>query len=301
MTLVLVFQILIDTLKALIFKSILKLSKALSLKNNRSFARFIGKLVWRLSKKNKQVTLTNLSRCYPDLSTKETEELAKKTINATIMNMMELGKLWDKNLKTDELIDNIHGINAFDKALKQGKGLLLAVPHMGNWEVLNLVLAKFDKFAFLYKPPSDKKVEKTLVDFRGKSKALQIEANLKGVRKIMIHLKDKGFIAILPDQRPKGGQGVFAPFYGIPTYTMTLFSKLAVKTKVPVFFAYALRTQNGFDVHFEESEDEIRQDLDTSVAYMNSKIQQIVDKAPEQYQWTYKRFSIQSEGEPPFY
>jgi KDO2-lipid IV(A) lauroyltransferase len=82
---------------------------------------------------------------------------------------------------------------------------------------------------------------------------------------------------------------------------MTLFSKLAIKTKVPVFFAYALRTQTGFDVFFEESGEGIYSDLESSVTYMNNKIEQIVEKAPEQYQWTYKRFSIQPEGEPKFY
>lgn len=288
-------------MKAFIFKLILKLSRALSLKHNRSVARFLGEITWKLSKKNKHVTLTNIERCYPDLSEAQKISLAKKSMNAAIMNMMELGRLWDKKLEVNDIVDNIYGIESFEKALAQGKGLLLAAPHMGNWEVLNLVLARFDKFAFLYKPPGDKNIEKILVDFRGKSKALQIEANLKGVRKIMIHLKDKGFVAILPDQRPKGGQGVFAPFYGIPTYTMTLFSKLAVKTKVPVFFAYALRTEKGFDVFFEESGEEIHSNLEDSVAYMNRKIQSIVDKAPEQYQWTYKRFSIQPEGERSFY
>ena len=217
------------------------------------------------------------------------------------MNMMELGVLWDKNTKKEHVIEKIHGAELFASALAQGDGLLLALPHMSNWEVLNLVLAEYDKYAFLYKPPTDEKVEQLLVKYRGQSKALQIEANLKGVRKIMNHLKNKGFITILPDQRPKGGQGVFAPFYNIPTYTMSLFSRLAIKTKVPVFFAYALRTENGFEVFFEKSDDEIYSDLDTSVDYMNAKIQQIVDKAPEQYQWTYKRFSIQPEGEPPFY
>lgn len=288
-------------MKALIFKLVLKFSKTLSLKYNRSVAEVLGKITWKLSKKNKHITLTNIEKCYPDLSKDQAINLAKQSINSAVMNMMELGKLWDKKLDVNDVVQNICGLENFAKALSQGKGLLLAAPHMGNWEVLNLVLARFDKFAFLYKPPVDKKIEKILVDFRGKSKALQIEANLKGVRKIMVHLKNKGFVAILPDQRPKGGQGVFMPFYGIPTYTMTLFSKLAVKTKVPVFFAYALRTEKGFDVFFEESGEEIHSNLEDSVAYMNSRIQQIVDKAPEQYQWTYKRFSIQPDGEPPFY
>ena len=57
----------------------------------------------------------------------------------------------------------------------------------------------------------------------------------------------------------------------------------------------------GFEVFFEKSNDEIYSDLESSVEYMNAKIQKIVDKAPEQYQWTYKRFSIQPDGEPPFY
>ncbi len=215
--------------------------------------------------------------------------------------MLELGILWNKKSAVDNFIGNIYGLDAFKQTLAQNKGLLLAVPHMGNWEVLNLVLAQFDKFAFLYKPPSDKKIENLLVKYRGKSQATQIEANAGGVRKMMLHLKNKGFLAILPDQRPKGGQGIFAPFYGIDTYTMTLFSKLAKKTKVPVFFAYALRTKTGFDVYFEKCEDSIYADLQTSVTYLNHHIQTIVDKAPEQYQWTYKRFSIQSKGKNTFY
>ena len=79
------------------------------------------------------------------------------------------------------------------------------------------------------------------------------------------------------------------------------FKALNPLSKVPVFFAYALRTENGFEVFFEKSNDEIYSDLESSVEYMNAKIQKIVDKAPEQYQWTYKRFSIQPDGEPPFY
>ncbi len=258
-------------------------------------------LVIKLSKKSKHITQTNIKKCFPKLAESEQEKLVKKSMESAVMNFFELGQIWKKTTKTKDVIQNIYGVPEFEHALKQGKGLLLAVPHIGNWEALNLVLAEFDKYAFLYKPPSDKKVEEVLVKYRGKSKAKQIEANIKGVRQIMLHLKDKGFVTILPDQRPKSGQGMFSSFYEIPTYTMTLFSKLAVKTKAPVFFAYALRTEKGFDVYFDKSDNAIYTDLITSVNYLNKKIQSIVDKAPEQYQWTYKRFSIQPEGEPPFY
>lgn len=272
-----------------------------TLKQNRTIARYLALVLWKLSKKNKHITQTNINKCFPHLNQKQQEEMAKKTMASTISNFLELATIWNESTSYQQYVDNIYGQDDFSAALKQANGLLLAVPHMGNWEVLNMVLDQFDKYAFLYKPPSDKKIENLLKKYRGQSNALQIEANLKGVRKIMKHLKNKGFVTILPDQKPKSGQGVFAPFYGIPTYTMSLFSRLALKTKVPVFFAYTLRTENGFDVYFEQSNEEIYKDLETSVAYMNQKIQEIVEKAPEQYQWTYKRFSIQADGEQNFY
>ena len=288
-------------MKVFLFKAILALGRVLSLSAGRRFASVFGWLFWLLSKKNKKITLTNIRKCFPEKSESHQKQLAKACINATLMNFMELGRIWDKNKSVDDLVDNIYGVEEFQSALKQGKGLLLAAPHFGNWEVVNLVLARFEKFAFLYKAPDDEKIEQLLIESRGKSEALQIEASPKGVKKILLHLKDQGFIAILPDQRPKSGQGIFVPFYNIPTYTMTLFPKLAVKTQVPVFFVYALRKAKGFDVYFEKSSDEIYGDIEQSATYMNAHIQKIVDKAPEQYQWTYKRFSIQPENEPPFY
>ena len=288
-------------MKVFLFQAILALGRVLSLSAGRRFASVFGWSFCLLSKKNKKITLTNIRKCFPEKSESQQKQLAKACINATLMNFMELGRIWDKNKSVDDLVDNIYGVEEFQSALKQGKGLLLAAPHFGNWEVVNLVLARFEKFAFLYKAPDDEKIEQLLIESRGKSEAVQIEASPKGVKKILLHLKDQGFIAILPDQRPKSGQGIFVPFYNIPTYTMTLFPKLAVKTQVPVFFVYALRKAKGFDVYFEKSSDEIYSDVERSATYMNAHIQKIVDKAPEQYQWTYKRFSIQPENEPPFY
>ena len=288
-------------MKATLFKFILFIGNQLSLKHSRSVGRFLGAWVWKLSNKNRHITLTNISKCFPHLSQTEQVSLAKKSVNAAIMNMLELGKLWNTNIGVDAFIDNIYGLDTFKQALAEKKGLLLAAPHMGNWEALNLVLAQFDDFAFLYKPPSDKNIEDLLIKHRGKSRATQIQANARSVRKMLLHLKNQGLLAILPDQRPKGGQGIFATFYGISTYTMSLFSKLAIKTKTPVYFAYALRTEKGFDVYFEKSNDAIYTDLQTSVAYLNQHIQTIVNKAPEQYQWTYKRFSIQPDEGHKFY
>ena len=114
------------------------------------------------------------------------------------------------------------------------------------------------------------------------------------------HLNHKGIMAILPDQQSKSGQGVFADFMGQPAYTMTLFSKIAQKTKAPVILAVAERQSDGFIIHFKKANDRIYGDMSQSVVTLNQDIAKLVSLNPAQYQWTYKRFSIQPNGSNPY-
>ncbi len=127
-------------------------------------------------------------------------------------------------------------------------------------------------------------------------------SDAKGVRQILQVLKQQRIQAILPDQQPKSGQGIYAPFMGQPAYTMTLFSKMAIKTQAPVVLAVAERLSDGkgFDLHFRRASEAIYADLETSVATLNQEIATLVNLAPSQYQWTYKRFSIQADGSKPY-
>lgn len=290
-------------MRAFLFQFIISISSWMSLKTAHRWADFLSRLIWRWSEKQRRITLTNMRLCYSELNKDEQTDLAKQSLSETIKSMFELGIIWKKYTNNiDGLIKNIHGLELFENAMAQQQGLLLAAPHFGNWEVLNLWLSRHQGFSFLYKPPTDKKIEQLLLKYRGQGGANQITADAKGVRKIFSVLKAQNILAILPDQQPKNGQGVFAPFMQQPAYTMTLFSKIAIKTKVPVIFAVAERLPDGqgFDLHFKLADDQIYQDMATSVAALNQTIEQMVAINPSQYQWTYKRFSIQEDGSKPY-
>ena len=60
------------------------------------------------------------------------------------------------------------------------------------------------------------------------------------------------YAGILPDQEPKAETGaVFAPFFGVPAYTMLLVNRLARRTGARVIFLFAERLgpREGFRVH----------------------------------------------------
>ncbi len=60
---------------------------------------------------------------------------------------------------------------------------------------------------------------------------------MSGVRKLLKALKSGEAVGMLPDQAPKAGEGVWAPFFGRPAYTMTLAARLA-QTGATVLLAY---------------------------------------------------------------
>lgn len=288
-------------MRAFIFHLIIKLNGLLSLTGSHRLAAGLAALVWRLSAKQRQIALTNIRLCYPEMSTERQHQLAQDSLTETIKAVCELGVVWRRYPdQFPGLIKAVNGQHILDEALAQGQGVLLAAPHFGNWEVLNLWLSRYEDFAFLYKPPGDASIERLLVKYRGQGGARQITADAKGVRSMLKHLSHKGIMAILPDQQPKSGQGVFAEFMGQPAYTMTLFSKIARKTKVPVVLAVAERRQAGFVIHFKKADEQIYADTRASVTALNQDISKLVALNPPQYQWTYKRFSIQESGQSPY-
>lgn len=291
------------TMHGLLFKTLLGLTGFLSLPRAHRWATRVGGWVWRWSEKQRRITRTNIALCFPQLDTQSQEQLAKSALNETIKTFFELGHVWKKHgSHISPLIQHVHGQTVLENALKENCGVLLAAPHFGNWEVLNLWLARYQPFSFLYKPPENPAIERALFHYRGQSGGQQIKADKKGVRQVLNALKGNHLMAILPDQQPKSGQGLFAPFMGQSAYTMTLFSKVAIKTQVPVLMAVAERLEDGqgFDIHFKRLDPAIHQDLETSVTTLNQAIEDMIKINPAQYQWTYRRFSIQADGSKPY-
>jgi KDO2-lipid IV(A) lauroyltransferase len=125
-----------------------------------------------------------------------------------------------------------------------------------------------------------------------------------GIRTLMSALRRGEQIGILPDQDPKGGAGVFAPFFGIATKTMTLLPKLAGKSGAAVLVAYAERLSwgRGYRIHFLPLDEAIYdRDEVVAVTALNSAVELAVRQNPEQYAWNYKRFRSRPEGEPSLY
>jgi KDO2-lipid IV(A) lauroyltransferase len=78
---------------------------------------------------------------------------------------------------------------------------------------------------------------------------------------------------------------------GVETRTMTLIHKLLQRSGAQALMCTALRAPSGWTLHFlPVDKDVYNADQAVSLKAMNNSVAAMVDLAPEQYQWEYKRF-----------
>lgn len=147
-------------------------------------------------------------------------------------------------------------------------------------------------------------LDTTVRQARERFGATLVPTTTQGVRGLYQALRDGELVAILPDQDPRDGSGVFAPFFGVQAYTMTLLARLAKKSGAPILFCYAewLPKGEGFHLHFIPAEwDATQCDIETNTQRINAGVEQCIKQCPTQYQWGYKRFRTRPEGEESLY
>jgi KDO2-lipid IV(A) lauroyltransferase len=153
-------------------------------------------------------------------------------------SVFEICRIWSGDpQQVLALVRDVSGLDLFDRALAsgRGRGLILATPHLGCWELLNFWVGNRTPLAIAYRPPRQPALEALLLRARRVPRVEQVRADgPAGVRKLYKRLIDGGVVGILPDQQPKLGEGEFAPFFGTPALTMVLLSRLAQRTGATV-------------------------------------------------------------------
>jgi KDO2-lipid IV(A) lauroyltransferase len=125
-------------------------------------------------------------------------------------------------------------------------------------------------------------------------------ADPRGVRMLVRALKRGEAVGILPDQTPTAGEGVWAPFFGKPAYTMTLVHRLHRLTGAPVvaLFAERLPRGAGYRLHWEEIGD-LPEDATQAATRINAAVERLIAVAPTQYLWGYNRYKHPKGADAP--
>lgn len=267
--------------------------------------RLVGRGIYYANSRSAKVTATNIALCLPHLSAAEQTRLTRDSLRHTGQMMLESPAAWLGHIdRIGGWIKEVRNESLVNDALAAHEGLIVMVPHIGNWELINVYFGKRSpaqgdmKRAGLYAPPRKAWMRNIMAEIRGRFGNDMVPTTTKGLARIYRCLEDGGFTVILPDQVP--AHGLFAPFFGHDCLTDVLIPRLLQRTgaRLVCCVIERLGLGKGFCITFSEPDPGIySEDQATAVTALNKSVEQCVDEAVPQYQWEYKRFKERPAGE----
>lgn len=292
-------------MRALLSRLLLRFCASLPLPLNHRLGTLLGRGLFRFSHDLRNSTEINLRLCFPNQPTTARDRLARTSMIEMGKTITEMGPLWQwERTRVLAEVRQISGEQYLLNALARNKGVLLALPHIGAWEMVGLYCSANHPMTSLYRPPRMAALDSTVRHARERLGAKLVPTSTQGVRALYKALGNGELVAILPDQDPREGGGEFVPFFGNPAYTMTLLARLAKKSHAPILFSYAERLPDGagYHLHFIPANWKVNDyTIEQNTHYINAGIERCITNHPEQYQWSYKRFRTRPEGEASLY
>lgn len=258
----------------------------------RGIARLAAWIVWRARGRLRRLTEGNIELAFPSLSVQRRKQLAQDSVFALCVGIIELGKTWF--WPVGRLLGQVVGVEGarhLQNCRAEG-GLVVLVPHLGNFELVAYFLAQRFAITAMYKPSKNDALNDIVKCARERCGIRLVPANVTGARACLKAVRSGEVVLLLPDQNPKPGYGIFAPFFGEPTYTMTLPTKLLHRSGARAIGAYCKRTPaSKYEVVFVPVSDAIYdENILTSATALNQLIERCVLDCVEQYTWQYKRY-----------
>lgn len=261
----------------------------------------IGTALYYFSRREKHIATVNIGLCFPELSDEQQQQFIKKALIENTKTLLEMPRIFTRGGDyAIGLVTETTGLEHYQQAIADGKGVIIVAPHLGNWELVVHYLNQFSPMTAMFAPPKQAFLNDIMKAGRQSSGATLVPANSTGVRALLKHLKQGGVIGILPDQNPKQGHsGIFAKFMGNDAYTMLLINSLAQRSDATILMSFAQRLSNGkgYKLHIIPAPIGIdNTDKAIAATALNKGVEECVRLAPTQYQWTYKRFKCQPDS-----
>ena len=259
---------------------------------------FIGWITWCIvPKKRKKMAIRNV-RLSLGVEGKKAEFIAKMSWTRFGRMIMEV-LIFPKIKKDIDSCVIFKGLENLDKALAEGKGVVLATSHSGNWELLGGALAtKGYPLVAVAKKQTAGQMDKFINEFRT---LVGMHVTYKtGVIEMVKMLGKGNIIGLLMDQ-DAGYDGVILDFLNRPASCPKGCAFLARLKDAPIVPAFI--TENDDDTHtilikdvmHIEKTDDKEADIKKMTEKLNIIIENHIKEHPTEWFWLHNRWSHTEE------
>lgn len=274
-------------------------------------ATWILLIVPKVVPKLRDTGLRNLEIAFPEKSLAERDAILRGTfenLGRVLGDLSQFPKYTRERLA--ELID--FNLDDETKGLyemqKKGRGFLITTGHLGNWEMLVLGFAAlYEPISYLARPLDNPKLDDMLNARRTIFGNTPI--NKKNSARLAIKiLSEGGILGILSDVNAQKKEGVFVPFFGVPTCTSSGAALMAIRSNALIYPTFCVWDKNTGRYKFvhgslltpADSGDRKQDIVDTTAAF-TAEIEKIIREYPDQWMWIHRRWKTRPPGEAEIY
>ncbi|HEY4373944.1 MAG TPA: lysophospholipid acyltransferase family protein [Burkholderiales bacterium] len=213
--------------------------------------------------------------------------------------MLEIPAIWLRPLEAvARLVVETQGWEHIEAAQAANRPIVFLTPHLGCFEITAQAYAhrtRPDKpITALYRPPRKAMLTPLITAGRNRPNMRLAAADLGGVRALIRALRNGEAVGLLPDQAPRFGEGVWAPFFGRPAFTLTLVRRLVRAGNAVILLAFAERLPRaaGYRLVILPFEGALSEDEAEAATQMNQALESLIRRIPTQYLWNYNRYKV---------
>ncbi|QJR12493.1 Lipid A biosynthesis lauroyltransferase [Usitatibacter rugosus] len=272
---------------------------SLHLLPNRAIAavgRALGSVLYRFGRG--RVTRINLALCFPEMPEAEREKLARAHFRSLGRALAEQSIFWFAPIERAMAMVKVTGGEHFDRL--RGQPVIVFAPHFIG---LNLggpkVAYTWPGSASIYSRQKNPVLDRLLYRGRVRFGSPRLLSRQDGMLAIVRTIREGRMFYFLPDMDFGPRDAIFAPFFGVPTATVTALPRLAKLARAHVVPVITRQLEDGYEVIvYPPWENYPTDDVEADVRRMNAFIEERVLEMPEQYFWAHKRFKTRPPGEP---
>lgn len=239
----------------------------------------LGSVVHMLMPARRRVVRKNLrivAKKHPELEVNE--DLVRQVFRRSIANLTCSIKTYGMSPAQLQEVVEISYHPQFMEDVKQKKGTVTCLAHMGNWEILSKIvvtaLPEGTDFGAVYRPLDNKTANKYVADQREKY-GCKMFAKGVPITTLSQYIKKGGNLGILADQRAGRHRKYERPFFGAGSARSKLPAILHKRTQCPMYMAAVFSDTPGrwkIDiVPVEIQSDEVEEIVD-SITAMYEKV-----------------------------
>jgi len=250
--------------------------------------------------------LTNVGIAYPDTTPRERRELVRASFVNIGWNVLDFMRMqsWDAQQVREHI--SLEGLEHLHAALEQGRGAILLVPHLGNFELglQALAVAGID-CVVVERVLKNAKLHEHVRSVRARFGAQPVDR--RGAARQMALALRKGRVLVLAIDQYSGRRGrVLVPFFGLRVPTSSAPAVLARRAKAPVLTCCVVRDQPDHHLGLIHPAPPVvrtgdrRADVQHATVLYYLSLEQLIRRFPTEWVWSYRRFrySPDLDGDP---